>query len=289
MGSRLNGAPLYVESRDLGLVVHLDVQVVSTSREMEAFRTSGQEAAVQFDVVIAFNGQLYCFWRFQLYLCGEFHHHVVAVHFPKGREEGAAFGAAVLHAVTQPDFVITRVPDPGSLRLGRFDQTSCFTNTFGYLGTIIGKRQGTILIKAKMRGVAPVVGDCHAGGSLVQVNGETGLGIMHIGWLVDAVYAVFSDDGAILRRQGVQAPTAVVVLAVAVHQVAFDDVAFQHRRRAGPSPPQADAAVGEFPEFVVSNGYVVYIAGQDTYAAPKLIGDIRKQVVVYGKVAGDYP
>jgi len=43
--------------------------------------------------------------------------HVMIVELPEWRQKGAAFCTAVLHFVTEPDFEIAGIPNPGGFRL----------------------------------------------------------------------------------------------------------------------------------------------------------------------------
>src|SRR5580658_7164168 len=84
-----------------------------TRTQVQLLRRSGQHFAVQLAIVFPLCFEFDIVSSVKVEFSPEIDEHIMSVQFPKGRKEGAAFGPAVLHLVTEPDLVVAGIADPG--------------------------------------------------------------------------------------------------------------------------------------------------------------------------------
>ena len=109
---RVYRLPIDKQGRRSGLVPHLDVQMVCPCREMEAIRHTKLQLAVELDVELAFSRDIDVLRFCQFQLLTKFHSHVVAIHLPERGKECSTLGAATIHLIAQPYFIVTGIPYP---------------------------------------------------------------------------------------------------------------------------------------------------------------------------------
>src|SRR5487761_2113336 len=138
---------------------------------------------------------------------------------------------------------------------------------------------GTVRVFQKLFRRTPVVAHGDAGRAFIEVKIKPVLRIRHEPTWLDVGNKIFSDDGAGLCGQSVNAAEIAQPPADLMDVVRENKIVTERVRRFRPAPADADAGVGQVENFVVFDGDVARVADADADAAPVLVAAIGDDVV----------